>query len=59
MFNMKLIFQDIHEEKKELFALYVDKSGLGPDTYMIGKEYNLSKEKMKIAVRGFISNDLH
>ena len=59
MFNMKLIFQDIHEEKKELFALYVDKSGVGPNAYIIGEEYNLSKEKIKIAVRGFISNDLH
>ena len=59
MFNMKLVFLDLYEEKKELFALYVDKSGVGPNAYIIGEEYNLSKEKIKIAVRGFISNDLH
>ena len=46
-------------ENKELYPLYVDESGIGPFTYEIGSEYNLSKEKIKKSLRDYVSNDIH
>ena len=46
-------------DTKELYPLYVDESGVGPTSYEIGNEYNLSKEKIKLALRDYISNDLN
>ena len=42
---------DEEEQVKELYSLYVDESGVGPNSYEVGNEYNLSKEKIKMALR--------
>ena len=71
IYNMKLTIikkknvedDDDEEEEdgknKELYPLYVDESGIGPFTYEIGSEYNLSKEKIKISLKDYVSNDIH
>ena len=72
IYNMKLTIikkknveddDDEEEEEdgknKELYPLYVDESGIGPFTYEIGSEYNLSKEKIKISLKDYVSNDIH
>ena len=68
IYNMKLTIKkndndddddDEDNDTKELYPLYVDESGVGPTSYEIGNEYNLSKEKIKLALRDYISNDIH
>ena len=70
IYNMKLTIMknndedddesdDEEEQVKELYSLYVDESGVGPNSYEVGNEYNLSKEKIKMALRDYVSNDIH
>ena len=41
------------------FPLYVNKNGVGPSGYEMSKEYNLSIEKLKLAIKNYACNDIH
>ena len=57
MDNMRLYFYTINDFSKKLFPLYVNDSGNGPDGYEIGNEFNLSKEKLNLAIKNYACND--
>jgi len=57
MDNMRLYFCAKNYTSKKLFPLYVNDSGNGPDGYEIGNEFNLSKEKLNLALRNYACND--
>ena len=59
MDNMRLFFYSMNFISKKLFPLYVNDSGNGPDGYEIGNEFNLSKEKLNLAIKGYVCNDFH
>ena len=57
LYKMKLIFIDNFNVRNELYPLYIDETGLGPNNYTIGNEFNLSKDKIKIVLRNYIANN--
>ena len=46
-------------KRNNLFPLYVNESGVGPNEYEIGNEFKLSQEKYNNALKTYISNDFH
>jgi len=46
-------------KRDNLYPLYVNESGVGPNEYEIGNEFNLSQEKYNNALKTYISNDFH
>ena len=42
---------------RKLYPLYVNKDGTGPQGYEIGREFNLSHEKLNLTIKNFVSND--
>ena len=59
MSNMRLYFYTLNFTSKKLFPLYVNDSGNGPDGYEIGNEFNLSNEKLNLAIKNYACNDFH
>ena len=57
MDNMRLYFYTMDLNSKKLFPLYVNNSGNGPDGYEIGNEFNLSKEKLNLAIKNYACHD--
>ena len=57
MSNMRLYFYTLNFTSKKLFPLYVNDSGNGPDGYEIGNEFNLSNEKLNLAIKNYACND--
>jgi hypothetical protein len=57
MDNMRLYFYTMNFISKKMFPLYVNDSGNGPDGYEIGNEYNLSKEKLNLAIKNYACHD--
>jgi len=49
----------ISTKRNNLYPLYVNESGVGPNEYEIGNEFNLSQEKYNNALKTYISNDFH
>ena len=45
--------------KLKLYPLYVDQTGAGPKNREITKEFNLSKEKLKLTLLNYVCNDFH
>ena len=58
IYDMCLTYYN-NTEKMELYPLYVDQSGIGPNTYEIENVYYLSKERFKATLRDYITYDLH
>ena len=48
-----------NEKLYKLSPIYVNKTGTGPKGKDISNEYNLNKEKVKLAIRNYISNDFY
>lgn len=46
-------------KRNNLYPLYVNESGVGPNEYEIGNEFNLSQDKYNSAIKTYISNDFH
>ena len=46
-------------KRNNLYPLYVNESGVGPNEYEIGNEFNLSQEKYNNALKTYISDDFH
>ena len=56
---MKLIVYNSQRRHKELFALYVNESGSGPEGTEIGNEFNLSREKLNISIKNYVCNEFN
>ena len=54
MNNMKLILINKEEYSKELFPIYINKEGTGPNRSAIGTEFNLSYEKLNLAIKNYV-----
>jgi len=59
MAYMRLFLYTMNSISKNLFPLYVNDSGNGPDGDEIGNEFNLSKEKLNLAIKSYVCNDFH
>ena len=57
MNNMNIILITSQYIFKELFLIYVNEAGVGPNGTEIGREYNLSHEKLNQAIKYFVYND--
>ena len=58
MENMKIsIFK--YQKKANLFPIYVNENGVGPNEIEIGNEFRLSHEKLKLALKNFCCNDFY
>ena len=58
--SSKLYYIDLREDiKLKLYPLYVDQTGAGPENREITKEFNLSKEKLKLTLLNYVCNDFH
>ena len=57
--EMKLIVYNSQRRHKELFALYVNESGSGPEGIEIGNEFNLSREKLNISIKNYVCNEFN
>ena len=55
--NAKLTYIKPKKERKDFYSLYVNDSGVGPNDNHIGNEFYLSKEKYKLALKDYVSND--
>ena len=53
------LVKSISTKRNNLYPLYVNESGVGPNEYEIGNEFNLSQEKYNNALKIYISNDFH
>jgi hypothetical protein len=58
MYDMSLTYYN-NTEKMELYPLYVDETGIGPNTSEVENVYYLSKERFKATLRDYITYDLH
>ena len=56
--DMRLYIINSENQKKNLFPLYVNESGVGPDLTNKGREFKLSKENYETALKEFISLDI-
>ena len=56
--DMKLYLVNSKNKKKQLFPLYVNESGVGPNIISKGRDYKLSKEKYETALKEYISLDI-
>ena len=59
LYKMKLFYINNKGRKKRLFPIYVNKNGIGAKGEEIGGEFNLSKEKLKLMLKNYLSNDFH
>ena len=59
MDNMKLVLWNSYNTKKKLFPIYVNKTGNGPEGYEIGNEFNLSHEKLNLAIKNYACYDFN
>ena len=59
MESMKLILWNIYTNKKVLFPIYVNKTGNGPEGYETSNEFNLSQEKLKLAINNYACYDFN
>ena len=59
MDNMKACVKDSYINSKYLFPLYVNENGEGPTGSEIGKEFKLSQEKIKLAIKHYVCNDFN
>ena len=57
MDNMKSIVFNSDYYSQHFFPLYVNENGVGPNGYEIGKEYKLSQEKIKLAIKNYACDD--
>jgi hypothetical protein len=57
MKNMKMMLCKSPIYIKKLNPLYVNESGVGPDGYEIGKEFNLSHEQLCLALKNYVCYD--
>ena len=55
--NMKMMLCKYPVYIKKLNPLYVNESGVGPDGYEIGKEFNLSHEQLSLALKNYVCYD--
>ena len=55
--NMKAYITSSNKYMKELFPLYVNEYGVGPFDILIGNEFKLSHEKVKLAIKTYVCND--
>ena len=53
------IFLCSKEKEKNLYPLYVNEAGVGPNEREIGSEFNLSKENLNLALKKFICHDFN
>ena len=58
MNNMKIIICKSNSHFRKLYPLYVNEAGIGPKGYEIGKEFNLSHEKLNLTIKNFVCNDI-
>ena len=42
---------------KELYSIYLNKVGNGPEGSKIGNEFKLSRDKLKLALKNYVCND--
>ena len=59
MDNMKVSIFTSYNKRANLFPLYVNENGVGPNGYEMGNEFKLSQEKLKLALKIFSCNDFH
>ena len=59
LMSMKLLSFYDYKEIKLFYPLYTNEYNEGPNSTFITNEYNLNKEKIKLALRSFVSNDFH
>ena len=57
MENMNIMLFSYYNIIKQLFPIYVNKAGVGPRGNEIGREFNLSHEKLNQAIKIFVYND--
>jgi hypothetical protein len=59
MDNMKLIVWRSYSSHKNLYSLYINDSGNGPKGNEIGNEFNLSHERLNLAIKNYICDDFN
>jgi hypothetical protein len=59
MDNMKIYLIDLNEHSKKFFPIYVNEAGNGPKGDEIGNEYNLSHDKLHLAIKNYVCNDFN
>ena len=59
MDNMSVVMWDYKLFCKKLFPIYVNKEGTGPQGNEMGNEFNLSHEKLNLAIKKYVCNDFH
>ena len=59
MDNMKVRLLTSSRKIYNGFPLYVNENGVGPNGYEMGNEFNLSLEKLKLAIKNYACNDIH
>ena len=58
MKNMEMLLCKYKRYIKRIYPLYVNESGIGPNEREIGKEFNLSHEKLELALKNYVCYDL-
>ena len=58
MDNMQIFLCSEHKEKN-IYPLYVNEAGVGPNEREIGNEFNLSHENLQTTLKKFICNDFN
>ena len=59
LYKMKLFYINDKGRRLLLFPIYVNKSGIGAEGEEIGGEFNLSREKLKLVLKNYLSDDFH
>ena len=59
MNNMKAYIFTSNKNIKTWLPLYVNENGVGPSGIIIGNEYKLSQEQIKIAIKNYACNDFY
>ena len=56
---MKVYIITNNKNIKAWLPLYVNENGVGPSGIIIGNEYKLSQEQIKLAIKNYAFNDFY